>query len=111
MRSFVSRVKVVGIGFGLGTMLSAMGASSGAAKMGWSPVDTAGVWASVLAGPFAGLWATATWGWADAIGWAAACGVAMAAHPVRPGWVTGAISAVGVGAWVLLGFALTYDGV
>ncbi len=111
MPPVLRRVKVVGIGFGLGALLSAMAACSGASKMGWSSGVSAEVWASVLAGPFAGLWGTATWGWADAAGWAMACSVAIAAHPVRPGWLTGSISAAGVGLWVMLGFALTYDGV
>jgi hypothetical protein len=86
-------------------------AARGAGLKGWSPGDVAEVWASILAGPFAGLWATATWGPADAVGWAAACGVAIAAHPVRPAWYTGVVTLVGVAVWVLLGFALTYDGV
>lgn len=112
MRSAYSRLKVVVTGFGLGSLLSAMAALSGGTMMGWSMGDTAVVWTSALAGPFAGLWAASpTWGLPDALGWAIGCFIAIAAHPVRRGWLTGAISTVGVGVWVLLGFALTYDGV
>lgn len=111
MQSIKSRLKVIGAGFLLGAVLSGCAATSGASEMGWSPKDAFEVWASVLAGPFAGLWATATWGWVDAVGWAAGCMVGMAAHPFRPGWLTRLVSGVSVALWLLLGFALTYDGV
>ncbi len=110
-RSLASRAKVVGPAFAVGAGLSALAAFGGARKMHWGLGDAAEVWASVLAGPFAGLWAAHNWGPADALGWSAAFGLAIAAHPVRAGRATGAASAAGVGLWVLLGFALTYDGV
>jgi len=69
------------------------------------------LWASIMAGPFAGLWAAAFWGPADALGWAAGCGLAIAAHPLRPNPLTGVVSVVGVVVWVFLGLALTFDGV
>ena len=108
-RSLAARAKVVGPAFGVGAALATLAASGG--PMGWGPGDTAEVWASVLAGPFAGLWAAHDWGPADALGWAAACLAAIAAHPLRAGWLTGGASAAGVGLWVLLGLVLTFDGV
>lgn len=110
-RPLSARLSVLVIGFGLGAFLSALATLSAVSHGGWSPGDAVEVWASVLAGPFAGLWATATWDWPDAVSWAAVCAVAMAAHPLHPGKVTGAISLVGTALWVLLGLALTYDGV
>jgi hypothetical protein len=53
-RSFASRLKVVGPTFGAGSLLWALVASCGASKMGWGSVAVFEVWASVLAGPFAG---------------------------------------------------------
>ena len=84
-RSLLDRAKVVGPAFTVGAGLSALAASSGASKMGWGLGDMAEVWASVLAGPFAGLWAAHNWGPPDAVGWAAAFGLAIAAHPLRAG--------------------------
>src|SRR5688572_15863230 len=69
------------------------------------------LWASIMAGPFAGLWAAHDWGLADALGWATGCGLAIAAHPLRPNSMTGVVSAAGVGLWVLLGLVLTFQGV
>ena len=108
-RSLGSRAKVVGPALGVGVALSALAASGG--PMGWGPVERLEVWASVLAGPLAGLWVGHDWGPADALGWAVACLAAVAAHPARAGWATGAVSAAGVGLWVLLGLVLTFDGV
>lgn len=111
MRSLTSRVKVIGPAFLAGAVLSALAASSGASGMGWSLADAAEVWASVLAGPFSGLWACATWSVADAVGYGVVCGMAVLAHPLREGWLSGTVSAAGGLIWVLLGFMLTYDGV
>jgi hypothetical protein len=83
----------------------------GANKAGWGMLITAVVWASCMTGPFAGLWAASTWRPVDAIGWAAACVVAIAAHPLLQGRLSGSISVAGVGLWMLLGFGLTFDGV
>lgn len=111
MRSLTSRVKVIGPAFLAGAVQSALAASSGGSGMNWSLAETAEVWASVLSGPFSGLWATATWSVYDAILWGLACGTAILAHPLRPGWVSGVVSTASVAVWVFLGLALTYDGV
>ena len=58
---------------------------------------------------FAGLWAAHDWGPADALGWAAGCALAIAAHPLRPNALTAAVSASGVGLWVFLGLVLTFN--
>jgi hypothetical protein len=110
-RSLATQLKVVGPAFGIGAILSALASLSGASKMSWGFGDTAEVWAAVLAGPFAGLWFSRDWGPADAVGWAAVCLLAISAHPLRAGGLTGGVSVAGVGLWVLLGFALTYSGV
>lgn len=109
-RSLASRVKVVGPAVAVGMGLAALATCSGAIKMGWQPGDAAEVWASVLAGPFAGLWATSTWRWVDVSVWSAVC-LFAAAHPLRAGTTTGRVSATGVGLWFFLGLALTFDGV
>lgn len=75
------------------------------------PIVAPLLWVCIMTGPFAGLWMTSFWGPADALGWAAGCGLAVAAHPLRPGLLPGALSLAGVGLWVLLGMALTFDGV
>ncbi len=103
-RPLGARVKVVGPAFASGAILSWLFAVK-------VPDHGPELCASALAGPFAGLWATATWGPADALGWAAASGLAIAAHPLRAGRVAGFATAAGVGLWVLLGLMLTYDGV
>jgi hypothetical protein len=69
------------------------------------------LWASAMTGPFAGLWAAAGWELGDTLRWASGCGLAIAAHPVWPCVLTGLVSAAGVGLWVLLGLALTFNGV
>jgi hypothetical protein len=111
MRSVSSRLKVVGPAFAAGAALSALAACSGATKMAWSFAVALEVWASPLMGPFAGLWATSTWSPVEAFGWSVACGLAIATHPLRPGWLTGFVSTSGVAVWVLFGLVLTHDGV
>ena len=111
IRSLSNRLKVVGPAFAGGAILSALAARGGVRMMGWVLGDAVEVWASVLTGPFAGLWFAHDWGPLDAIGWSAAIGLSIIAHPLKAGWLTGIVSAVGVGCWVLFGFALTYDGV
>ena len=110
-RTLLARASVVGPALAIGGALSALAALGVASGLGWKWTGTFEVWASVLAGPFAGIWASATWQHADAAGWSVGCLVAMAAHPLRAGCVPGVTSAIGVGVWVFLGFALTYDGV
>jgi hypothetical protein len=97
-------VKVVGAALVAGVMVAGLFA-------GKLPEHAFELWASIMAGPFAGLWATANWGPADAGGWSAGCLAAIAAHPLRAGWLTGALSVAGVGLWIFLGLALTFDGV
>ncbi len=106
MRSAESRVKVVGPAVVIGASLALLFAAGSPAR-----AHALELCLSTMAGPFAGLWATSTWGRADAVGWAAACGLAIAAHPVRAGWLTGLVTAAGVTLWVLFGLVLTYDGV
>jgi hypothetical protein len=103
-RPLEQRVKVVWPALAIGGVLAGVFASK-------VPGHAPQLWASVMAGPFAGLWATATWGTADALGWAGGCLVAIAAHPLRAGWLTGLITVAGVLLWVLLGLILTFDGV
>jgi hypothetical protein len=57
-RSTSDRAKVIGWGFAIGAAMSGLAVLGGAAKMDWGLLIAAEVWASVLAGPFAGLWAT-----------------------------------------------------
>ncbi len=110
-RSLLSRVEVVGPAFAVGTFLSGLAATSGRLKMGWGFGSFLEVWLSPLAGPFAGLWATANWSLDEAVFWGVVLSLAIAAHPLWPGRITGVISASGLALWVLLGFMFTYDGV
>jgi hypothetical protein len=103
-RPLESRVKVVGPALVVAAGLAGLAALK-------VPASAPVLWASIMAGPFAGLWATATWGPVEAVGWAAVCLPAIAAHPLRAGWFTGAASVGGVVLWVFLGFGLTFDGV
>jgi len=104
MQSSASRLTVVGPAFAVGAALAGLSAKS-------RPDSAPLLWLLSTAGPFAGQWAAATWGPADAFGWAGLYGLAIAVHPLRTGLLTGAASAAGVWLWVLLGLALTFDGV
>jgi hypothetical protein len=107
----MSRVKVVGPALLVGALFSAKVAWGMGGRYGWGLDTYLSVWVSVLAGPFAGLWATNFWDWPHALIWALTCGVAIAAHPIRPGGITGLLSTIGVIVWIFWGLALTYEGV
>jgi hypothetical protein len=104
MRPFSQRLKVVDPAFGIGCFLAFLAASK---------VGSGLVWGSIVAGPFAGLWwmNPERWTWIDTATWGVVCWAAIIAHPVRGGWITGTISAIGVAMWFFIGFALTTDGV
>src|SRR4051812_725568 len=93
-RTWASRLKVIVPAFAAGAVLSACAAFRVGTNLGWRPAQFAEVWASVLAGPISGLWAY-RWGPADAFVWAFGCGMPIIAHPIRPGWLTGTVSAMG----------------
>ena len=104
MQAPQSRVRVVGRAFAVGAGLAGLASLS----VPWAaPL----LFASVMCGPFAGLWAAHDWGPADALGWAAGCGLAIAAHPLRPSPLTAPVSVAGVGVWVFLGLMLTFSGI
>src|SRR5688500_15199899 len=106
MRSAESRVKVVGPAVVISAALALLFAAGRPAR--GHALDLC---PSPVAGPLAGLGDASSWGRAGAVGWAAACGLAIAAHPVRAGWLTGLGAAAGVTLRVLFGVVLTYDGV
>jgi len=68
------RLKVVGPAIAIAGGVAALSATS-------VPPHAPELWASTMAGPFAGLWATSTWGPADAFGWAIGCGSCAPAGP------------------------------
>ena len=104
VRPVRQRVKVVGPSLVVAAVLAGLFACK-------LPEYALELWVSVMAGPLAGLWATATWGAADAVGWAVVCLAAIVGHPLRAGWLTGLASLAGVMVWVFLGLILTFDGV
>jgi len=104
MRSSASRLKVLGPSLAAGAILAGLFASK-------LPEHAAELWLSIMAGPFAGLWAISTWRIADALVWAVVCLLAIMSHPLRAGLLTGSATVAGVGLWVLLGLMLTFDGV
>jgi hypothetical protein len=104
MESKQSRLRVVGRAVKLAAVLAILPALS-------VPQAAPFLWASIMAGPFAGLWADPFWNWPEALWCAAGCGLAIAAYLLRPCWLTALISLAGVGMWLFLGVGLTFSGV
>jgi hypothetical protein len=102
--SFSTRYWLVGRAFAVGAGLAGLASLS-------VPWDAPLLFGSIMCGPIAGLWASHDWGPAVNLGWAAGCGLAIAAHPLRPNLLTAIVSVLGVELWVFLGILHTFSGV